>query len=66
MMRNFSEVTYNRLLVQEFCRATCEIGERSRYAGQTGSPDESRSMRRREKTCKAGNARVCRGMIQLA
>src|SRR5271170_5693997 len=38
----------------------------SRYAGLTGSPDESGSKRREKGLAKAGNARVRVGMIQLA
>ena len=38
----------------------------ARYAGLTGSPDESGSKRREKGLAKAGNARVRRGMIQLA
>src|SRR3954471_6807518 len=38
----------------------------ARYAGLTGSPDESGSLRREKGLAKAGNARVRRGMIQLA
>lgn len=38
----------------------------ARYAGITGSPDESGSRRREKGLAKAGNARVRRGMIQLA
>jgi transposase len=38
----------------------------ARYAGLTGSPDESSSRRREKGLAKAGNARVRRGMIQLA
>jgi transposase len=38
----------------------------ARYAGLTGSPDESGSKRRQKGLAKAGNARVRRGMIQLA
>jgi transposase len=37
-----------------------------RYAGMTGSPDESGSKRREKGLARAGNARVRRGMIQLA
>jgi transposase len=37
-----------------------------RYAGITGAPDESGSRRREKGLAKAGNARVRRGMIQLA
>jgi transposase len=38
----------------------------ARYAGLTGSPDESGRRRREQGLAKAGNARVRRGMIQLA
>lgn len=38
----------------------------ARYAGVTGSPDESGSRRREKGLAKAGNARVRRGLIQLA
>src|SRR5215213_5787816 len=38
----------------------------ARYAGLTGSPDESGSRRREQGLAKAGSARVRRGMIQLA
>ena len=38
----------------------------ARYAGLTGSPDESGSKRREKGLAKAGNARVRRGLMQLA
>ena len=38
----------------------------ARYAGLTGAPDESGSRRREKGLAKAGNARVRRGVIQLA
>jgi transposase len=38
----------------------------ARYAGLTGSPDESGSRRREQGLAKAGNGRVRRGLIQLA
>lgn len=38
----------------------------ARYAGLTGSPDESGSRRREKGLAKSGNARVRRGLIQLA
>ena len=38
----------------------------ARYAGLTGAPDESGTKRREKGLAKAGNARVRRGMIQLA
>jgi len=38
----------------------------ARYAGVTGSPDESGARRREKGLAKAGNARVRRGLMQLA
>jgi transposase len=38
----------------------------ARYAGLTGAPDESGQRRREKGLARAGNARVRRGMIQLA
>jgi transposase len=38
----------------------------ARYAGVTGSPDESGARRRERGLAKAGNARVRRGLMQLA
>jgi transposase len=38
----------------------------ARYSGLTGSPDESGSRRQEKGLSKMGNARVRRGMIQLA
>ena len=38
----------------------------ARYAGLMGSPDESGARRREQGLARAGNARVRRGMIQLA
>jgi transposase len=38
----------------------------ARYAGITGSPEESGTRRREKGLSKSGNARVRRGMIQLA
>src|SRR5713101_9924762 len=38
----------------------------ARYAGLTGSPDESGTRRREKGLARSGNARVRRGMIQLA
>jgi transposase len=38
----------------------------ARYAGLTGSPDESGSKRREKGLARSGNARVRRGMVQLA
>ena len=38
----------------------------ARYTGLTGSPDESGSKRREKGLAKSGNARVRRGLVQLA
>jgi transposase len=38
----------------------------ARYAGLTGAPEESGSKRREKGLARAGDARVRRGMIQLA
>ena len=55
------------MLVQEvLCRALRDRRAVARYAGLTGSPDESGSKRREKGLAKAGNARVRRGLIQLA
>jgi transposase len=55
------------LLVQEvLSRNLRDRRAVARYAGLTGSPDESGSKRREKGLAKAGNARVRRGMIQLA
>jgi transposase len=55
------------MLVQEILLRNLR-GRRAvaRYAGLTGSPDESGSKRRDKGLAKAGNARVRRGLIQLA
>jgi transposase len=55
------------MLVQEvFSRNLRDRRAVARYAGLTGAPDESGSKRREKGLAKAGNARVRRGMIQLA
>ena len=55
------------LLVQEVLARTWRDRRAvARYAGLTGSPDESGSRRREKGLAKVGNARVRRGMIQLA
>jgi hypothetical protein len=38
----------------------------ARYGGLTGKPDESGKKRREKELARSGNARVRRGMIQLA
>lgn len=55
------------MLVQEvLCRNLRDRRALARYAGLTGSPDESGKRRREKGLAKAGNARVRRGLIQLA
>src|SRR5882724_3340367 len=55
------------MLVQEvLCRKLRDGRAVARYAGLTGSPDESGSRRREKGLARSGNARVRRGMIQLA
>jgi transposase len=55
------------MLVQEvFSRNLRDRRAVARYAGLTGAPDESGKKRRERGLAKAGNARVRRGMIQLA
>src|SRR5215217_2963489 len=55
------------MLVQEVLARTWRDRRAvARYAGLTGAPDESGGRRREKGLAKAGNARVRRGMIQLA
>jgi transposase len=55
------------MLVQEiFCRDLRDRKAVARYAGLTGAPDESGKKRRERGLAKSGNARVRRGMLQLA
>jgi transposase len=55
------------MLVREvFSRDLRDRRAVARYAGLTGSPEESGSRRREKGLAKAGNARVRRGVVQLA
>jgi transposase len=55
------------MLVQEvFSREIRDRKALARYCGLTGAPDESGQKRRERGLAKAGNARVRRGMIELA
>jgi transposase len=55
------------MLVNEILTRQLRNGKAvARYAGLTGSPDESGKRRRERGLARAGNARVRRGMIQLA
>ena len=58
--------TADMLVHEVFSRDLRDQRALARYAGLTGSPDESGSRRREKGLAKAGNARVRRGMIQLA
>ncbi|HEY2528432.1 MAG TPA: IS110 family transposase [Xanthobacteraceae bacterium] len=58
--------TAQMLTHEVFCRALRDQRAVARYAGLTGAPDESGRRRREKGLAKAGNARVRRGMIQLA
>ena len=55
------------MLVHEVMSRKCRDRRAvARYAGLTGSPDESGAKRREKGLAKTGNARVRRGLIQLA
>ena len=55
------------MLVQEvFTRNLRDCKAVARYAGLTGAPDESGKRRRERGLAKSGNARVRRGMLQVA
>lgn len=58
--------TADMLTHEAFSRDLRDRRAVARYAGLTGSPDESGRRRREKGLAKAGNARVRRGMIQFA
>jgi len=58
--------TADMLASEAFARQYRDQRAIARYAGLTGSPDESGRRRREKGLAKAGNARIRRGMIQLA
>src|SRR5499426_1489740 len=58
--------TADMLVHEVFSRKLRDRKAVARYAGLTGSPDESGRKRREKGLAKSGNARVRRGMIQLA
>src|SRR3954471_24754762 len=58
--------TADRLVHEILSRNLRDRRAVARYAGLTGSPDESGAKRREKGLAKAGNARVRRGMVQLA
>jgi transposase len=58
--------TADMLVREAFSRNLRDRRAVARYAGLTGSPDESGRRRREKGLAKAGNARVRHGMVQLA
>lgn len=58
--------TADMLVHEIFLRNLRDRRAVARYAGLTGSPDESGSKRRERGLSRAGNPRVRRGMVQLA
>src|SRR3954453_14307502 len=72
MVRQLSRVvgvgieTANMLVHEVLSRPMRDRRAGARYAGLTGSPDESGAQRREQGLARAGNARVRRGIIQLA
>ena len=58
--------TADMLVHEVFVRKLRDRKAVARYGGLTGSPDESGAKRREKGLARAGNARVRRGMIQLA
>jgi transposase len=72
MMRQMNRVVGLGLEVADvlasevFCRALPDRWAVARYAGLTGSPDESGKRRREQGLARAGNIRVRGGMLQFA
>lgn len=72
MVRRLAQVigvgieTADMLVHEILSRAWRDRRAVARYAGLTGAPDESGARRREKGLARAGNARVRRGMIQLA
>jgi transposase len=58
--------TADRLVHEILSRNLRDRRAVARYAGLTGAPDESGAKRREKGLAQAGNARVRRGMVQLA
>lgn len=58
--------TADMLVSEMLCRPLRDRRAVARYAGLTGSPDESGQKRREQGLARAGNSRVRRGMIQFA
>ena len=65
-VRGIGIETADMLVNEVLCRNLRDRRAVARYAGMTGSPDESGAKRRERGLAKAGNSRVRRGMLQLA
>jgi len=65
-VRGLGVETADMLAHEAFSRSLRDRRAVARYGGLTGAPDESGARRREKGLAKAGNARVRRGMIQLA
>ena len=65
-IRGLGIETADMLAHEAFSRVLRDRRAVARYGGLTGAPDESGARRREKGLARAGNARVRRGMIQLA
>jgi transposase len=65
-VRGLGIETADMLAHEAFSRRLRDRRAVARYGGLTGAPDESGARRREKGLARAGNARVRRGMIQLA
>src|SRR5271157_502128 len=65
-LRGIGVETADMLVHEVFYRALRDRRAVARYGGMTGAPDESGSRRREKGLARAGNARVRKGMLQLA
>jgi len=65
-VRGLGIETADLLANEAFSRSLRDRRAVARYGGLTGSPDESGARRREKGLARTGNARVRRGMIQLA
>jgi transposase len=65
-VKSISVETADMLVHEALSRNLRDRRAVARYAGLTGSPDESGSKRREKGLARSGNIRVRRGMIQLA
>jgi len=65
-IRGFNLKLKRALAHEVFARNMRDRRALARYSGLTGSPDESGAKRREKGLSRSGNARVRRGMIELA